>query len=1140
MADTITKNLDVMVNIRSNMQRLTSNIQGQSGQISATLKSLEMRAADAGATFEKMMAIDMSASMKELINTIRELSSVMYAMGSAQADTQEKAQSFADNIVKNYKRMTDHAHEMGTAAQEGGRMVKSAGEETADAFKGATGPGGPIDQVTEFNYTLTEGGGRGKYGKISAIKAMREYNNEVSKAANNFRGLGKHATAAGNQISKMMGTQHDDMQRALTDTGHLRTAITKTNKESLTTGQRAGGMFARVGRMIGKVFSVGWGMFKRWAGAQLNLAKEMFKAVGQAVFAVGKVMWTVIKGPLKIIGNLIKYVGTLLGGLSFAAGIKSAIDLEVAANRMARTMVGGTESIRDFHRAQSMLMRDITNAAWRAGSSVQEMANIFEGLAAYHLPVKELKELGQLSHLAAKGLELSFEQATSLVGELRHIGKLNKDEITEVVAQFVQLQRAVGLSSSETQALTKGVVEFTRRVRAMGGSAAMIKKYTMQTNIMAAAFVKAGVDASIAAEQMQRLFDPERLEDNIVLYSKLGISMDQAMGIMQGAGEIPEDMAGKFIGIAKQITAMGPIAGREYAKLMGLNYGMAQQLGALTADQMDEANAIMKRGGKTAEEVLEEQRKRERETLKEQFEMTKNRLAIMFMETLKPLLSLLKEALKVINVVMEKLRPIMQKVSGIMMKLVDGAMKLMDPLIKIVTMFADVLFADDSPIFDTLQVIMQALADTMVMLAPIILEIVGALSKAFMGIIVKALQTVSKLLVAMRPFFVSIADFIGKIIGPISDIVLNLMTALQPVLVMLADIAGQFMEAIGDALFNLLNAIKGPMMTMMKTVMKLVSGILGAFTKGGKDSPLQKILGSLSAAFGTIGEAMGRIMETIAPLIQRLMGPLDRIIRRIGDLLPVFIDRFAQFFETFIQGMIEKGILDKLFQVFEKLMGLFATFLEMKLDKWMEKVFDKMEKFSGKGQGFLAIVLDVVLAVLNMVDKIMYALYRLTRFFESIKSSFAIMFDDSLNLLQKGAAMVEQRRKRKGSLLTFEEWQRKNAGMPSAGPLTGYMGFDYDTGAGGEEKVEADLSNLNKVAEEQQVMSQSIETATADQISELTTQTVIQNEQGRVTIDAVRTTATNTSTLKDLIETQNEKMDALLLELTKIRSQAGA
>ena len=156
--------------------------------------------------------------------------------------------------------------------------------------------------------------------------------------------------------------------------------------------------------------------------------------------------------------------------------------------------------------------------------------------------------------------------------------------IAAMYAGMTKVQQKVGISHAGMEALTSTIKDAATSMVAMGKSAADIQKVTNNMTALVGALEKVGISAQESTQILDNLLDPDRIEDNILLYSQLGISMEDAL-----SGNIDlTGMDNQLKDMAQRIVDMGPIAGSQFAKSMGMSYKQATQMAKMESGAMDE------------------------------------------------------------------------------------------------------------------------------------------------------------------------------------------------------------------------------------------------------------------------------------------------------------------------------------------------------------------------------------------------------------------------------------------------------------------------------------------------------------------------------------------------------------------------
>ena len=968
MAAAFNKNLEFMINIEHNLKELAKVFQEQKGQISAAILSVEQRAADMGRTLNDALMIQMTTSLQNMEQIFNKIASVITKIGDALAkkfniqleEMVDKSQEFHDNFKKTHK------------------ITKQMTDEFEKATKITDKKETPIKQFSEK-------------GIISNIKKIKDAMTSTYQAtttatkdtAQQFNWFGKIVDKVSANIASKFGKVGTNTQKLNSMIGAIRTSIGSMAKAGKQFGStikilgKAGLTASKTVPILGIIIQglqAAWKIYKfQWKVFFKGLIWSV-KVIIKQLRLMAKVLTTVVLGPIQLLGRAVKWLVGIIGGLSFADAIRGLLDLDAVANDIARTMIGGVESYNKFRKAQQQLVKDIKESAFHLGASAQDMAAVYASLAEYHIPIGELKGLAELSYKTAKGLKLSSEQATQLVGTLRHIGKLSEKQITEVVDQFAHLQQLVGLSSSETQTLAQSVVETTKRFRAMGAGTEVIRSYTKATTSLAAVFIEVGLNAEEAARKMQDLFDPAQLENNIALYGQLGMSISDVTRIMQGQAEIPQEMAVRFVDLAKKIVSMGPIAGKAFAETMGMTYGMAQQLASASGTAIEKVNKLLGRTAEQQEQTVQEQLKRQREQIKEQLEMTRNRMQLMFMEALSPFVGLIKEGLSFLQNLLERLKPAMVSIRSIIQTVVNAISDMSPYIVEMINSFAELLSSPDTGILGALKDIAISISSIIRELLPVIKEIAITLADVFGDVVANVLKMVANILHNIQKPLMTIIQSIGNLLSSFGNLLNQILEPIGGIIQVLLNIASIVISVFADVFSGLMQDLAEPLKSIFESIKDLFETL---------KEPISIIVGMLKPFFDAIGDIFAKIADQIKAIIELLKPHLQKLSVTAGKIISKLMLVIGQFLETLpsilehLQPVIDRlmghiqNIANKFLELIDEMMPLLVWWLQHKI----EKTFAKWEKRLRRG----LFLLTVFQKLLGFIVKVMGGIRKMIR-----------------------------------------------------------------------------------------------------------------------------------------------------------------
>lgn len=274
-------------------------------------------------------------------------------------------------------------------------------------------------------------------------------------------------------------------------------------------------------------------------------------------------------------------MGTLLaaGGILAATGklVRNAIDLDNVTTALSARM-GKAVSKGELKKAVNNLQASI-------GASYEDAVALVTTLSENRY-VDNIEEAAKGANLFSRATGVSAQNAAELTTQLNKGAGLSTKSINAMLTGMTKVQQNIGLSKSGMEAVTEYIKKGAVNMAAFGKTSTDIQRMANQTTALVAAMEKVGVAAGDATEIIDRLTDPDRIEDNILLYSQLGVSMEDAL-----SGNVDlSNMDGQLKEMAQRIVDMGPIAGSQFAKSMGLSYKQASQMAKMEGNEVSKVS----------------------------------------------------------------------------------------------------------------------------------------------------------------------------------------------------------------------------------------------------------------------------------------------------------------------------------------------------------------------------------------------------------------------------------------------------------------------------------------------------------------------------------------------------------------------
>lgn len=311
---------------------------------------------------------------------------------------------------------------------------------------------------------------------------------------------------------------------------------------------------------------------------QANKAKGLLKSNNKLVSS----MVEGFQGAAEALTHAVKPLGTigsLLAGGGIAAFtakvVKDIVNLDNTTSRLAARL---------GKQVQKAELKGAVNAVQR------ELGATYENAVQLVSTLSEARYTDNLAE-AAKGAEafgrftgIGASETATLMNELNKGAGMSTDSINAMLAGMMKVQNNVGLSKAGMLGVSEYIKKAAVNMAAFGKSSSDIQRMATQTTALVASLEKVGVAAGDATELVDRLTDPDRIEDNILLYSQLGVSMEEAL-----SGNVDlSSMDSQLQAMAQRIVDMGPIAGAQFAKSMGMSYKQATQMAKMEGNQVGE------------------------------------------------------------------------------------------------------------------------------------------------------------------------------------------------------------------------------------------------------------------------------------------------------------------------------------------------------------------------------------------------------------------------------------------------------------------------------------------------------------------------------------------------------------------------
>jgi hypothetical protein len=172
-------------------------------------------------------------------------------------------------------------------------------------------------------------------------------------------------------------------------------------------------------------------------------------------------------------------------------------------------------------------------------------------------------------------------EAANLINTLVKVGGVKPKDIRAIANEMAKVQKVYGLTGQEAQEVASSTAKVMNRMSSMtAGAVKNARAITSEVAKMTVAFTRAGLSANEASAFIDRMMNPDEIENNIYLWSRMGISAADALDMMSGNGDQMIGMTEKLGKAAYDLMEQyqHPMVLNELSKAMGMNLGMVKQL----------------------------------------------------------------------------------------------------------------------------------------------------------------------------------------------------------------------------------------------------------------------------------------------------------------------------------------------------------------------------------------------------------------------------------------------------------------------------------------------------------------------------------------------------------------------------------
>lgn len=283
----------------------------------------------------------------------------------------------------------------------------------------------------------------------------------------------------------------------------------------------------------------------------------------------------------KTVDSTESLIGIVTGGgllLSLTQMARNSWELSNNMHTLSVRMGNGVKGAKE--------LRDSVTGMMKATGASYENAKFFVSTLAENKYVGNIQEAAQAMDLFSRASGVSTSTASQFGISLTKQAGLATKSVTAIMAGMVGVQQKVGITQQGMEALSSTIIDISANMAAFGKGADEIKLMAQNTTALVGELEKVGISAQNASQLIEKMTNPDNIEDNIMLYSQMGISLQDAMeGNIELNDEAMKDMA-------QRIKDMGAIAGSQFARSMGLSYKEISRIAEMDTGSLSQTTQV--------------------------------------------------------------------------------------------------------------------------------------------------------------------------------------------------------------------------------------------------------------------------------------------------------------------------------------------------------------------------------------------------------------------------------------------------------------------------------------------------------------------------------------------------------------------
>ncbi len=209
--------------------------------------------------------------------------------------------------------------------------------------------------------------------------------------------------------------------------------------------------------------------------------------------------------------------------------------------------------------------KNISQVAISSGLASQKLFDVAESSAKYNQAIGE--EGLRASVQFADATNMNSSALGEFSAKMTAIGALSEHAYKRLLTGILSVRDAYGLSNDSVEAVLSSTEKYAKVLGLTGKNLVSASKHL---GVFVSKIKEAGLETSVATDLLERIIDPDKLEENLLLLSKMGFSL-QDLTVGNPIEDIEASLP-RLQKISREIIAMpNRLLANEVSKMYGFN-----------------------------------------------------------------------------------------------------------------------------------------------------------------------------------------------------------------------------------------------------------------------------------------------------------------------------------------------------------------------------------------------------------------------------------------------------------------------------------------------------------------------------------------------------------------------------------------